>query len=111
MHKWWSTLPEYARAIIITALVGAVGWLITLGIPAMQNWLAQRIIWKLNKIRDGLELWHAIYDEPQTRRDEKAYVSPDEIIEKSHYPPWLVRWAVRWQERQLLKNEKPPFSL
>ena len=111
MHKWWATLPEYAKGLILTALIGAFGWLVTLGVPVMKRWLYQHILWKLNRVKESLELWHAIYDEPQTPKDRQAYVSPDEIIERTHYPKWLVKWAVRWQERQLVKNERPPFSL
>jgi hypothetical protein len=111
MHKWWSALPEYAKGIALTAIIGAFGWLVALGVPVMKKALYQHILWKLGKIKESLELWHAIYDEPQTPRDQRAYVSSDEVIEKAHYPRWLVKRAVRWQERQLLKNEKPPFSL
>ena len=77
----------------------------------MRCWLYLRVLKDLNDIHGGMELWHSIYDEPQTSRNQRAYVSPDEVIKQTRYPRWLVKWAVRWQERQRLRNEKPPFSL
>jgi hypothetical protein len=43
-----------------------------------------------------------MYDEPY---------SEDDVIKNTPYPKWLARRAIRWQERKLAENEKPPFPL
>ncbi len=75
----------------------------------MKRWLYLRVLEKLKHSKDALERYDQMYGEGQPGRE--VYVSPDEIIKASGYPRWLIKRAVRWQQRKRLENSDPPFLL
>jgi hypothetical protein len=102
IRYWWCSVPEWAKPVILGAALGLLAWLFTWLLPAMRRWLYGHILWKLKNSQSTLELFQGMYDEPY---------SEDDVIKNTPYPKWLARRAIRWQERKLAENEKPPFRL
>jgi hypothetical protein len=76
----------------------------------MRRWLYLHVLWNVMNVKSDIERRNQAFPD-RLLGSERRYVMPDEVIEGSCYPRWLIRLAVRWQEREFLKSEKPPFSL
>jgi hypothetical protein len=115
MHEWWTTVPAWAKPVIlgafITALIGFLAWLITVGLPTVRRRVYLHILRKLRDSQTALEVTHQIFDRPTPDPRYAGYVPPEEIIKHSGWPRFLVKWAIHWQERKHLENSEPPFKL
>ena len=76
----------------------------------MKRWLYQQVLWNIRKVKADIERQSRVFHDPSLG-PEVMNARPDEIIEGSAYPRWLIKWAIRWQGRESMRSEKPPFSI
>jgi len=99
MRKWWSSVSEHAKPIILgaatTVAIGLLAWFVATGVPAVIQWLYRHVIMRLDKAK------RLISAEGLVRTGTfAAYISTDDIIKRSGVWEWLAKRAMRSETKR-----------
>jgi hypothetical protein len=123
MCNWWSGLPVWAKSVILGSILpaslGILAWIFLRGIPAVKKYLYLRTLQRLTNSKSALEarnseieMWECLYQEPHPFHGaQKSSVSLGEIIKHSGCRPWLVKWALAWQQRRRIESGESQIIL